>query len=71
MADTSDRYLLVMFVVTGDGVTPHPMDSIVKRVDLDDAGIPTSAAMDRLAKSIADEVGRKAAIQDRARAALL
>lgn len=65
MADTFGRHLLVTFLVTREGEQGHPMDTIVKRVDLACDGTPMPAAMYRLAESIAREVVRKATTQDR------
>ena len=56
------EYLLVTFLVTRDGEAGHPMDTIVKRVDLTVGGSPAPDAMDRLADSIAREIARKAAV---------
>lgn len=58
---TETASLLVTFLVTREGEQGHPMDSIVKRVDLADDGTPTTATLERLTKSIAREVVRKAA----------
>lgn len=69
MAGPVGRHLLVTFLVTRDGERGHPMDTIVKRVDLAGDSTPTPATLDRLTESIASEVVRVAAVEDRARAA--
>lgn len=55
-------YVLVTFLVTGDGEPGHPMDTIVKRVNLTEAGTADEPSMARLADAIAREVASKAAV---------
>lgn len=58
----ADQHVLVTFLVTRDGERGHPMDTIVKGVDLADDGSPVPATLERLAGSIVREVARKAAL---------
>lgn len=58
MADPD--YVLVTFLVTREGDQGHPMDALVKRVDMSDDGTPVVATLERLTESIAREVIRKA-----------
>lgn len=55
------QYVLVTSLVTWDGEQQHPMDTIVTKVDLDDAGNPTPEAMERLAERIRRDVVQKVA----------
>lgn len=51
--------LLVTFKVTADGEQGHPMDHLVKRVDVDTDGEPTQASLDALLDGIRREIKRK------------
>lgn len=51
------EYLLVTFLVTRDGEQGHPMDAIVKRVDLTAGGQPVDVA--RLTEAIVREITRR------------
>lgn len=64
-ANDRPDYLLVTFLVTRDGEQGHPMDTIVKRVDLTADGQPV--AIDRLTEAIVREIGLKARAVERLR----
>ncbi len=54
--------LFVTFKVTHEGEQGHPMDHIIKRIEVDDAGNADADAVARLMESISRELARKASL---------